>query len=391
MARGNTFIPAAAGELTPQWLTDQLRAHGGLPADCEVTGFSISTISGGQGLSGDLMRVRLEYGGHQGEAPDTLIAKFPTSNTTNRGMIEHLGTYEREIDFYQRVAADVPVRMPRHYGSDFDPPVLPAGFKKRTAQVLEMLPSSAHAYLTRDVTKIMKATDRRFALLIEDMGDGEVHDMVTPPGPDRLKVILEVLAELHAHFWGETSLADRVSTGRAVTDIPLVQRNVCQDRGIPASLERWSDFIGPAQRAMLDESAQRFPDDVARLNRPITMVHGDPRSDNMLFYDDGSVAILDWALPALADPGYDLGYVLSSSVEPDDGRAMARKLAEHYHAALRSNGVEYPFDEIWASAEAMFRIQAVQQALSLVFFEAKYGDHSLCDYWMPRTLACLID
>jgi len=391
VARRNAFIPATAGELSPQWLTDQLRAHGGLTVDGEVIGFSISTISGGQGLSGDLMRVTLRYGGDQGGAPDTVIAKFPTANSTNRGMIEHLGTYEREIDFYQRVAADVPVRMPRHYGSDFDAPVLPAGFKKRTARVLERLPASAHAYLTRDVTKIMKATDRRFALLIEDMGDGEVHDMVDPPGVERLKTILESLAELHAHFWGETSLADRVTTGKAVTDIPVLQRNVFRDRAVPAAIRRWPDLMGPDQVAVLHDATDRFVDDVAALNRPITMVHGDPRSDNMLFYPDGTVAILDWALPALADPGYDLGYVLSSCVAPDEGRSMARKLAEHYHSALRANGVEYPFDEIWASAEAMFRVQVVQQSLSLVFFEATYGEHSLCDLWMPRTMACLVD
>lgn len=391
MARRRAFIPATAGELSPQWLTEQLRAHGGLPVDSEVVGFGISDIAGGQGLSGDLMRVTLRYGGDQGRAPDTVIAKFPTANITNRGMIEHLGTYEREIDFYQRVASEVPVRMPRHYGSDFDAPVLPAGFKERTARVLERLPASAHTYLTRDVTKIMKATDRRFALLIEDMGDGDVHDMVEPPGFERLKVILETLAELHAYFWGETGLADRITTGKAVTDIPVLQRNVFADRAITAALERWPELMGPDQQAMLHESRDRFVDDVARLNRPITMIHGDPRSDNMLFYADGSLAILDWALPALADPGYDLGYVLSSCVDPGDGRAMARKLAEHYHAALRTHGVEYPFDEVWASAEAMCRAQVVQQSLSLVFFEATYGEHSLCDLWMPRTLACLID
>ncbi|MGI9601654.1 MAG: phosphotransferase family protein [Acidimicrobiales bacterium] len=391
MARGKNFIPATAGDLTPQWLTDQLRAHGDLSDEGEVVGFRISSISGGQGLSGDLMRVTLDYAGEAESAPDTVIAKFPTANTVNRGMIEHLGTYEREIEFYRHASAEVPVRMPRHFGSEYDPQVLPAGFKSGTARVLEKLPGRVHVFLTRDVSKFMRATDRRFALLIEDMGEGEVHDMTSPPSPDRLQTVLEHLAQLHAHFWGETGLVGRISSGKTVTDIPLVQRHVSRSRAVPACLERWPEMAGSAHEDMLREAIERFPDDVARLNRPITMIHGDPRSDNMMFYDDGTLAILDWAMPSFADPGYDLGYVISSCVEPDDGRPMARKLAEHYHATLRSNGVEYSFDELWASTEATCRAQVVQQALSLVFFEGHYGDQDLCDFWMPRTLGVLVD
>ncbi len=391
MPRAKTFIPGTAGDLTPQWLTDQLRAHGGLPGESEVVGFRIGPVGGGQGLSGDLMRVTLDYSGDPGEAPATLIAKFPTSNIVNRGMIEHLGTYEREIEFYQQLAEEIPIRAPRHLGSDLDAAVLPPAAKAGAARLLEKLPGSVHVFLTRDVGKFMRATTRRYALLIEDMGSGEVHDLVEPPGPDRLRVILEHLAQLHAHFWGDIGVGQLVSTGRTVTDIPLVQRHVCRERAIPACIERWPDLMGPVEIEMLEEATERFPEDVKRLNRPITLIHGDPRSDNMLFGDDGSLAVLDWAMPAFADPGFDLGYVLSSAVEPHDGRSMARELAHHYHAALRRHGVEYAFDELWTSAEATFRAQIVQMALSLVFFQASYGEQIPSDYWVPRSLACLMD
>ncbi|MGI9602526.1 MAG: phosphotransferase family protein [Acidimicrobiales bacterium] len=385
-----TFIPSQPGDLTPRWLTDQLRAHGGLPATSEVVGFDVGPLGGGQGLSGELMRVSLRYHGDQGRAPDSVIAKFPTTNLQNRGMIEALGTYEREISFYRGVAGQVPIRVPRHFGSDFDTARLTTTAKAGGSRLLERMPAGVHVAVTRDVTKFMRATSRRYALLIEDMGDGQVYDLVEPPGPELLEQVLGELAVVHSHFWGGEGLESVARQGRAVTHIPVVQANVARERAIPACIERWPDLTD-AQIAMLYEAAERFPEDTARLNRPITLIHGDTRTDNVIYRDDGSLALLDWAMTSVADPGFDVGYLLSSSVMPDDGRPMARKLAEAYHEALTAHGVAHPFDDLWESIEACCRAQLVQMALTVVFFEASYGDVDPCDLWIPRALACLLD
>lgn len=391
MARANSFIPALPGELSPQWLTDQLHRHADLPAASFVSGFELAPVGGGQGLSGELIRVLLRYEGEPGGAPTSVIAKFPTTNSQNRGLIENLNLYEREIRFYRDMAAELPIRVPRHFGSAFDPDPVPDAVKARSTRVIDRLPAKAHAVLTRDVSKFLRPTSRRYALLIEDLGAGEVHDMVSPPPIDRMMLILDHLATVHAHYWGDASLADRVDSGRVVSQMPMLQGNVCADRAIAAAVERWPELLGPEETAMIHAASESFADDVARLNRPMTLIHGDPRSDNMLFLDGDELVVLDWALPALGDPGHDLGYLLSSSVVPEDGRPMARKLTEHYHAALRTEGVEYPLDELWASVEAMCRAELVQNSLSLLFFDANYGEKEPCDYWLPRSLAILRD
>ena len=110
----------------------------------------------------------------------------------------------------------------------------------------------------------------------------------------------------------------------------------------------------------------------------------------MLFFDDGSLRIVDWAMPIAIDPGYDVGYCLTACIEPADGREVARDLAQAYHRELTALGVDHPFDELWETIEATARATLVQQGLSLIFFQADYGEAGRpCDLWMPRALALL--
>ncbi len=96
-------------------------------------------------------------------------------------MIETYDCYAREIVFYRDIAAEVPLRIPRHHGSDFDPAKM-RRVNEAAARAVDRLPTRAHLVMTRDVTKFMRPTKRRYALLLEDLGSGMVvHDLVEPP------------------------------------------------------------------------------------------------------------------------------------------------------------------------------------------------------------------
>ncbi len=340
-------------------------------------------------MSGDVVRVTLEYAGDQGDAPTTVIAKFPTLDRTNRGLIESQGAYEREINFYRGFVSDLPVRAPAHFGSAMDSGP-PRALAAKVNRGLDKLPAKTHVAMTRDVTKFLKPSKRRYALLIEDLGDDRsVFDLTAPPSADQLGAALEELAKVHAKFWGDSRLDGHSAFWPLVTETPALQRNVYQAEALAGAIERYG-LDGEGTRAICNEAGDRFPTDVARVNRPITLVHGDPRSDNLLYASNGDVAIVDWAMTGHADPGYDVGYLISASIDPASGADGARALAERYHRALTAAHVSYEFSELWDSIEAAARIMVVQQTLSLRYLQGGYGDSvPMADLWLPRALAVL--
>jgi hypothetical protein len=346
-----------------------MRTAGTIGDDVEVVGLRIEPLGhGGVGLSGETVRVELIYRGPAPSLeglPATVIAKFPTREAANRGMIETYDCYAREIVFYRDIAAEVPLRIPRHHGSDFDPAKL-RRVNETAARAVDRLPTRAHLVLTRDVTKFMRPTKRRYALLLEDLGSGMVvHDLVDPPPRDRLEQILDALARLHAAFWDRQDLATHPVSRPLVSTMPGTFVNVMRARNVPLALERWSEWLTPEDQALFDVAADRFVDDLATLNRPMTFVHGDPRSDNILF-DDGDPVLLDWAQPGVAHPGFDVGYVLGSSL----------RIEERDDITLEAG--------IGATARAMI----VQQLNSLTVLIGDYGEHGLpADLWVPRLLA----
>jgi hypothetical protein len=384
----SVYIPASPHDLTPQWITDVMRAAGALPTgrvvDLEVT----SLTGGGTGFTGDTVRVRISAEGGD-DVPASLIAKFPTTDNQTRGMLEQFDAYAREIRFYRHFAHRMPCRLATYLGAEFD-----EKGARRTgpvmSKVIDALPDRVQLAITADVTKFMRATNRRYALLIEDLGaDSTVYDMTLPPSRDQLAAALEVLATVHAAFWGDESIIGDEVFRPIVTTTPGLYQTVGRKRCLALALARWEQWLTPDHVALVDESLDRFPDDVARLNQSITLIHGDPRSDNILYRTDGQVVFIDWALVGYANPAFDVGYLLSSSLLADQTH-LRPGLVEGYEAALAGHGIEFDGAELRAGIDSTYRALAVQQLMSIpVLNNETYGPDAMYDLWFPRILAGL--
>ena len=152
--------------------------------------------------------------------------------------------------------------------------------------------------------------------------------------------------------------------------------------------ERWASWLTPAQRSMMDDALANFADDVDVINEPWTLVHGDPRSDNLLYRDDG-VVVLDWALTAIAHPGYDVAYLLGSSVRVEEMGAVPDLIAE-YLATANAAGAPVSAAELRRGMVAGTRANIVQQVSSLPVLVGDYGHHGMpADLWTPRLFAFL--
>lgn len=384
-----TFIPASPSELTPEWITDTMRTAGALPVG-RVARLEVRSLTdGGTGFTGDTVRVHLAYDG-EADGPASVIAKFPTGDHQNRGMLESFDAYAREIRFYQRFAHRMPCPTPTFLGADYDE----KGARQtgpRLSRLIDALPDRVQLAITADVTKFMRTTSRRYALLIEDLGVGSrVHDMLAPPDDAQLADVLDALASVHAAFWGDADLVGNDVFRPILTTTPGLYQTVGRKRCLALAQERWGrDWLDAGRVALIDNALDRFADDVTALNEPVTMIHGDPRSDNILFRDDGQVVLLDWALAAHAHPAFDVGYLFSSCLDPDRV-AVAPALIDHYVAGLARGGVEVDAGLVRRRVAATYRALAVQQLMSIPVLRGdSYDGDQIFDIWMPRIVAGL--
>ncbi|MCH7789584.1 MAG: phosphotransferase [Acidobacteria bacterium] len=396
MAKNLRYIPSTPAELSPGWITAAMRQAGAMPVDRLVVGLDVEPLKGGGiGFAGETVRVRLSYDEPFEDQRETVVAKFATSELINRGMLEAFDAYGREICFYQELSHKVPVRVPEHMGSDCDPGrgdrIIAVG-----SQLVDQMGSRAHLALTKDITRFLRPTSRRYALLIEDIPDGEVYGLLHPPSRDQLAATLEQLATLHASFWGDQSLADSSALRPVLTLMPNAFVSVFRHRARPVAAQRWADWLTTDQVSRFDEIADRFCDDIELINRSVTLCHGDPRSDNLLFMQDGEVVLLDWSLAAFAHPGYDVAYLLSSSIEPEDAATVGVELIGHYRDALAGLGHQLDAHELDEVIDASCRAILLQEINGLTVLEGDYGvdnEHGdavkLADIRGPRLLGLL--
>jgi len=344
--------------------------------------------TGGQGMTGQTVRIRIES--DDPELPSSVVAKFAASDPQTRALVESYDSYAREIRFYQRFASRVPVATPKYFGASYDPgssgqpgPV--------ASRVIDALPAAAKLWMSRNVTKYLRPSDRRYALMIEDMGSsGSIFSLVDPPSLEQVALALDTLASVHATFWQDSSLAGDDVFEVLVTTTPSLFSTVATRRSLPIALDRY-DWCGPAEEALLAEAADRLAADVVTLNTPLTLIHGDPRSDNLIYTPDGSVILLDWAVVGHGHPGWDVGYLLSSCLRPEEFD-HADRLVAGYEASMASRGVEVGGASLREGVAAAFRAVAVQQLLSLAVFDGRLedaDDAELADFWLPRLVAGL--
>ncbi|MDZ7684460.1 MAG: hypothetical protein U5O39_05195 [Gammaproteobacteria bacterium] len=154
-------VPTRASEMTAPWLSEVLTRRGLLRS--EVTAVECETIGEGVGLMADLSRLRLTYAGKE-ELPATMVAKTAASSE-NRAVAQLLDFYNREVNFYNQIGQQCPMRVPlSYYGNVNDD--------------------------TYDL-----------ALLLEDLGDVSPIDQITGATEAEAYDKVSQIAKLHAMFW----------------------------------------------------------------------------------------------------------------------------------------------------------------------------------------------
>lgn len=298
-------------EVTPEWLTDVLRAAQRL-RDRRVVALTSEQV--GTGQMGTSVRYTLSYDGAAENAPTSVVCKFASADPTSRATGLAMRIYEVEVNFYRQVAGTVNIRMPGCYFGDID---LGTG---------------------------------EFVLVLEDMTPCRQGDQLSGCSIDQAALALEELAKLHAPRWADERLAQ----------LPWLNRNTPESLALvsgflpalfPGFVERYGGRLQPEHVALGEKLVAGLVPWMSHREGPFSIQHGDYRLDNMLFGVAGSacpLAVVDWQTVVWGPPVADASYFLGAGLPVEERRANERALLRHYYDALRAGGVAgFSWDRCW--------------------------------------------
>lgn len=292
--------PFRIEDLTADWVQSALRASGGLLGGSRVTAVTTTPVGDRGGVNGDAFRLAVAYEGSPG--PTRLIAKFGTPGV--RGVAVFQGWYEREVRFYEQLAARTPLRTPR-----------------------------AHA--------VALGGPGECVLLLEDLAPRVQGDQETSCGAEQALAAARAIGTMHAHWWD----SPEVEAAEWLPDTTVGLTRAARVAGAFAhGLEVSRAYLALEVGAMRERLATAYVPLLEAIARPPrTLTHGDFRLDN-LFFSDGDpieVAAIDWQFACRTRGAYDLAYFLGLDLEPADRPAVETACIEAYLGALRARGVEY--------------------------------------------------
>jgi aminoglycoside/choline kinase family phosphotransferase len=310
-----TRFPTQPAEVTPEWLTEQLRGAGAIDGSQSVRSFTSEPIGEGAGMLGVIARLLLEYDGAPGPI-SSVVVKCATPTVANRAVAMTFHMYEREVRFFRELADRLEEGVPACYAAEIDTE-------------------------TGD-----------FVLVLEDLAGYRPGDQALGCELADTKLCIEVMARLHGAWWDAVDHPE-------LAWVPTVDGDLHRGGMVPAAEATWEPFVanfGHLVDPAIIDGGPRYLAALPELHRRMgagtqTLIHGDFRLDNLLFGvtpDQHPIALVDWQGIIVSKGVHDLAYLLSQNVRTDVRREHERDLLAYYHAHLEHNGVTgYPVAECW--------------------------------------------
>lgn len=300
-------------QITPAWLDAALALrHPGSRVD------HFTVRPSGAGNVSETVVVDIAYAERPTGAPLSVVAKFRPRDPGAHAHGLASGAYHREIGAYRTVADSGHCRTPHL------------------------------VHVAGDETNIN--------LLVEDLSAAKPGDQVAGCDANEARAVLTELAGLHGNFpMADESAPAWLIRMREVADY-WTEKVFIGSRTIQ---ERYARDLTGEELALIFESTELV--NAWHLLDPhrLTLTHGEPRVDNVLFEETvyGTRAVLiDWQVCGLRNPMYDIGYFLSGSISIGDRRTHEDKLLQHYVQHFNSVS-ETPYD--LAEAREDFRLQVL--------------------------------
>jgi hypothetical protein len=295
-------MPDRPEAITPAWLTAALAASLG--------GGVVAGVYMGARHSGTTGRARLALAYAPGSAagPATVFVKLPPFDEFQRRLVAATDMGRREARFYEALAAESPVRVPRPY-------------------------FAAHGDAPTDYLIVLEDLEAAGCTFPKDVDDHARR---------RGRELVEALGHLHAHFWEDARFASDLAW------IPRAMRGALGAKLIDLARERFSGDFPPVFAAL----CRLYVDHHERIcdlwdEGESTVIHGDTHTGNQ-FVDGPRVGLYDWAVLSRSPGIRDVAIFLCNSCPTDVRRAEQDDWLRAYRQALVDAGVDAPaLETLW--------------------------------------------
>jgi aminoglycoside/choline kinase family phosphotransferase len=304
----STMTPQRLTDVTVEWMTEALGVA--------LNAIDVQQIGEGHGFMGELARVTLHPSDSKtasatsssaasAKVPSSVVVKLPTSDPGAHVVGDMMRVWEREHCFYRDIAPQLNIRVPEVFVNIADPPCL----------VLEDLaPASSKTPAVPG-------------------------DQVAGATLDQAQRSIDVLSRHHA-AWFEHPLLSTFTWMPAIDDPAILTLGPTFAMGWPMFLERFDGQLPTRCLRWCEQFVETIPEWIkGHYDDPSTITHGDFRLDNLFFFNDGSVAVIDWQLSMRAPGQSDLVYFCANNLRVETRRQYESALIERYVAGLHAAGV----------------------------------------------------
>lgn len=302
--------PALIGDpdqITPQWVQALLQ-HAGLAAP-RVSLLSTKPI--GHGNLSATVRTEITYNANAADAVRSVIVKLTSAIGQAVDIAAAHDVYRRECEVYGFLGDTPPLATPRCYWRKVGP------------------------------------DGRTINLVLEDLSlRTRAGNQIAGCTAAEAEAVAAELARLHAAFWDDPRLqsADWFYNRAAGVDAAAETSG----RAAVAFRERFAGRTDPGVLDAIDRVVADLRQHFAAIPPGRTLVHGEPRVDNVLFEDgpQGPKAwLIDWQFADHGSPMFDLAYFLSGSLTVENRRSIDQQLVARNHAAIAAVDPAYTLEQ----------------------------------------------
>lgn len=300
-------IPRRPDDISPEWLSAAVSRDRDPVQVSEV-----DVIAVGTGQTGATYRVSAKYAGHANHLPDTFVIKLPAQDDTVRDRV--MIGYRTECAFYSSVAERVRVPTPQCFYCEISDDAL------------------------------------NYALLLADQAPAVQGDQIAGCGEQQARLAATALAGLHGPSWCDPVWLDfpPIAFNRpdeaSANGLGEVAR-----MSLEITVDKLGDRMSTADRDTFTATMDLVAPWLLAERDRYSLLHGDYRLDNMLFYPDASrISVVDWQTLGVGLPARDLAYFAATSLKPELRSAIEHSIVEEYYRALCGYGVTgYDRETCW--------------------------------------------
>ena len=294
-------IPDRPEAITPAWLSGALAKS--------LPGVEVARVRVVDRHSGTTGRARLALEYAAGSAgPPTVFVKLPPFDDLQRQLVAVTDMGRREARFYEAIAAETPVRVPRPW-------------------------FAAHGDAPTD-----------YIMVLEDLAAAgcTFPKSVDEHAREHGGRVIEALASLHAHFWQDARFEGELAW------VPRAMRGALGAKLIEQAREKFRGDLPP----IFAELCRLYVDHHERVcdlwdEGEATLIHGDIHAGNQ-FVDGGRVGFYDWAVISRSPGIRDVAIYLCNSCPTELRRAEQEGWLRAYRQRLVDAGVAAPtLETLW--------------------------------------------